>query len=332
MIRLFFYSIVSACTIVGSVIGAGFITGREIYVFFASDFSLSGMYLTFICFAISIYFVMSFNFLKFGEKVLTFFIALANLFVSGCMFSAVLKLYNRMFIGVKNIEILAIITAILVFFISVGGIGVMGKFNFALIPIMIFSIVFLGFNQSVGKTVFLTPKSTGGAFNPLIYVGYNVLLSFIVIKNGGEKLTPPFKVMCSALTALILSLTVFIISLSVLGSDKGCEMPFVELFSKDVKVSIIIDIISLFAILTTYASSLYGSYAIVGYFTKFRWKLLLFLASLSISNLGFSKIVDTIYSIIGVVGFLLFLIIYLLSRIFQAKQREHTSRLLKCKE
>ena len=143
----------------------------------------------------------------------------------------------------------------------------------------------------------------------------------------------------SAFTAIVNELTDHILRpvinwllVSILGSDKESEMPFVELFIKDVKVSKIIDVITLFSILTTYASSLYGSYAIAGKSVKFRWKALLFLASLLVSNLGFSKIVDTIYPLIGIIGFLLLLIICSLSKFFQVKRREHTLRPLKYKE
>ncbi|MBQ7373418.1 MAG: hypothetical protein IJW64_02495 [Clostridia bacterium] len=331
MIRLFLYSLISAFTIVGGVIGAGFITGKEIFVFFSQDFSLSGLYLTFVLFTLSIYLVMTFQFDKISSKAIGVFISIANIFIAGCMCSAISAVYSRLFFGLKNVEIFTIFTAILVFLVSTGGMGAIGKFNLFLIPLVIVVIVALGLKSTACVFVNLTPKTFSGVINPIIYVAFNVVLSFTVIKNSGEKLSPPFKMLCSCVTALVLSLSIFVISLAIKNSSKSQVMPFTELFIKDVKLSIIVDIITLFAILTTYVSALYTSYDFGGCKLNLGVKTLIFLFSISISNLGFSKIVDTVYPIIGTVGFTLLLVICLLSKIFQVKRPKRTSLPLKCK-
>lgn len=332
MIRLFFSALVSAFTIVGGVIGAGFITGKEIQVFFCEDLSLSGLYLTCLCFTLSIFLIMSFSFNDIAKRVLGTFISVANIVIAGCMFSALEKVYSHMFSNVKNIVLLQITTAIFVFFISSRGIGAVGKINVALIPIVIIVVVILGLKYTVPKTADLSPKTLKGVVNPIVYVGFNIILSFTVIKNSGEKLSPPFKLLSSFITALILCLLISIISVAIFFSSKNQDMPFVSLFENNVKLFIIIDIITLFAILTTYVSALYTAFDFGGIRLNLRWKTLLFLLTLSISNLGFSKIIDTVYPLIGAVGFLLLLIICLLLKIFQVMRRARTLRLLKHKE
>ena len=332
MIRLFLCSIITAFTIVGGVVGAGFITGKEIYVFFASDFSLSGIYLTFVCFTLSIYLIMFFKFKKVGAYSIGLFIMISNVIIAGCMFSAILELYARVFHQIKNIKILAIITAIFVFIVSAKGMGAMEKFSLFLIPVVIVSIVVLSLKTIDDKVIILTPKRFNGVFNPVIYVGFNIILCFSVIKNSGEKLSPPFKFISSLLSAIILFLLIFLSSLSVHSAPKTQKMPFAELFIHDVKLSIIVDIITLFAILTTYSSALYSSYGFCDFKLKIKGKILVFLTSLFISNLGFSKIVESIYPLIGSLGFALLIFTCLLSKIFQPKQRERTLRPLKCRE
>lgn len=331
MIRLFLYSIITAFTIVGGVVGAGFITGKEIYVFFAYDFSISGIYLTFVCFALSMYLIMIFKFKKASAFLIGLFITVSNVIIAGCMFSAVKELYARVFKHTKNIEIFTILTAILVFFVSAKGMGAMEKFSLILMPVVIVSVVVLSLKTIDVEMCFLTPKTFDGVVNPIIYVGFNVVLCFSVIKNSGEKLSPPFKFISSLLSALILCLLIFLISLSVCNAQKNQNMPFVELFLYDVKLSIIVDIITLFAILTTYTSALYCSYGFCNFKVKIEGKILIFLTSLFISNLGFSKIVENVYPIIGALGFALLISTCLLSKIFQPKQRERTLRPLKCR-
>ena len=97
MLRLFLCSFATAFAIIGSIIGAGFITGKEVFEFFARDFSLSGIYLTFLCFSIAIYFVMSNLEGSAFARLVEIFVSLANVVVAGCMISALNSVYNRLF-------------------------------------------------------------------------------------------------------------------------------------------------------------------------------------------------------------------------------------------
>ena len=311
-----------AFSIVGSVIGAGFITGKEIYEFFAFDFSVSGLYLAFLCFAIEIYFIMNLNDTAI-EKVVVKLVAIANIVIAAGMISAFEKLLISVFPLSKNIKIITIISAILVFTISCSGVGALQKFNAFLTPCIIVSIVVLSILKIEYYPIEIYPKTINGVFNPLIYTGFNLILSLGIIKSGGENLSPPSKILSSILTSLFLCICICLISLAVKGL-KSSEMPFVELFSDDKKLSIIVDIITIFAIFTTLASSFYTAVNFGGVKLPSGLKIILFLICLAISKIGFSSIVERCYPIIGVLGNGFIILICLLSKFFPKGQREHT--------
>ena len=87
-------------------------------------------------------------------------------------------------------------------------------------------------------------------------------------------------------------------------------MPFYSLFLKDEKLSIIVDIITLFAIYSTLLSSIYTSVNFGGIKLKFKYKVLVFLFSVSLSFVGFSVIVEKLYPTIGVLGVVIYLFIF----------------------
>ena len=74
-------------TIIGSVIGAGFITGKEISVFFCRDFSLSGVYAAFVFFFLFI-FLLSVCEENALNKVVGFVVAVTGIVIASCMTAA----------------------------------------------------------------------------------------------------------------------------------------------------------------------------------------------------------------------------------------------------
>ena len=139
MRRLFLCSVSSAFAIIGSIIGAGFITGKEVFEFFSKDLSLSGIYLAFICFSFAIYYFM--NLSQDGvDKWVEVFVSLASIIVAGCMLSALDLLYMRMFCLSEKVKILSIITAILLLIISLKGIGCVERFCLATLPFVVIEI------------------------------------------------------------------------------------------------------------------------------------------------------------------------------------------------
>lgn len=323
MRRLFVLSVVVALSIVGSVIGAGFITGKEIYEFFGKDFSISGIYLTFICFTFLIYFIMNLDGKTKCVHALDIFISIANIIISACMISALKNIYLKIFSFTEKVEILTIISTILIFIISCFGILAIQKFSAVLTPIIIGVIIVFAILKIEDFSIPLSPSSSYGIHNPIIYVGFNSVLSLGLIKNSGKGLSPLFKMLASILTSLILCCSIYLICCTLNASFID-DMPFVNAFSYNKKLSIIIDVITLFSIFTTLASSFYTAIDFGGIKISIATKVIIFLICLSISQVGFSTIVEKVYPLIGLIGYAFIGIIYFLSKFSQVKQRLRT--------
>lgn len=331
MRRLFLCAITCAFTIVGSVIGAGFITGKEVFEFFVKDLSLSGIYLAFLCFTFAIYYVM--NMKGNGvDKCFEIFVSLASIVVASCMISALNIVYKRVFCYMEKVKIFSIITAILLFIISVNGIETIEKFCALTLPIVTVVIVILCSIKIGDYNVEISPKTTYGICSPVVYVGYNVVLSAGIIKNSGEKQTPLFKIVASMLSSIIICSCIFMLSLAIKNEGYKSEMPFVSLYLSNKKLLKIIDIITLFAIYSTLISSLYTVNYFGGVKLGFEFKILFLAIIIAISNIGFGKIVERLYPMIGIFACVLFLVSFLLSKLFRVVRQGHTSRPLICRE
>lgn len=323
MRRLFLCSFVTAFTIIGSIIGAGFITGKEVFEFFAKDLSLSGIYLAFLSFTGLIYFVMS-NRNTQIKKWIEVFVAVSNIIVAGCMISALDSVYKRVFCLTEKVKILSIITAILLFIMTLNGISIVEKFCSLCLPIMISVIIVLCFVKTEDYSLPLSPKTFEGIAKPFIYVGFNVILSAGVIKNSGEKLSPPFKMLASLLTSFLICTLVWLISLVVKCSESNDEMPFISLFYSNVKLLKIIDILTLFAIYSTLISAIYTINKFGGISLSIKSKVCLLLLAITVSELGFSPIVEVLYPILGILAYAFIFVTFLLSRLFLKEQPKRT--------
>ena len=331
MRKSFYFCLLTTATVVGSVIGAGFITGKEIYEFFAKDFSLGGVYIAFICFWLFTFLMMQKPAKLKAERFADIVVAIVSVVISGCMISALDETYKRMFHLTEKVKILSIITAILVFFMSLKGIAYIEKVCVLLIPIVIVVLIVFAFIKTDGYGFQIIPKKRSGISYPIIYCGVNLLLSSKIIKNSGEKLSPPFKLLSSFFISFILFSCVFVLSNILKNAKSNLAMPFRTLFENDIKLLIIVDIITVFAIITTLFSSVYTSIRFGGVKLNFKYKIIILLLSIALSEIGFSVIVEKLYPVLGIVGYLVVFITCLLPALFPKWQQEHTFHLLKHK-
>lgn len=329
MRKQFFYSVITSMTVVGSVIGAGFITGKEIYEFFAFDFSWSGIYLSLLLFTLTLYLISSVSISRKLSKVIGVVVAISNVIVSSCMLSALDSLYCDLFCFSEKVKILSVITVIFLFIATLDGIGFAEKFNSVFIPFIVVAIIAVCLlNKGEAIIPGLSPRSFKGVLNPTVYVGFNVILSFAVIKNSGEKLSPPFKLLSALLTALILCVCIFLISRAI-GKKGDEEMPFKSLFDDNVILAKIIDVIMLFAIYSTLVSSVYTVTDFGGIRLNIKIKLLLLAVIIATSEIGFSTIVESLYPKMGIISYGVIIVTCLLREDAQGLRRERTYRLPK---
>lgn len=217
--------------IIGTVIGSGFITGKEIVVFFSRFgwFSFPAIILSFFL----LFFLFRLILLN-GDKALiklktskiSFFL---NLFLciifSSAMFAGIGKTSKSL--------IVLLLVFLLCFFVFKKGMGGLNKINFVFVPIM--SIVFLVLLlSSIQQKTFFVENSLGGLsiFYCLLYCVMNSANGGVLIAEYSTKLSRPQKTRVAFFSALALSGLLMLSNIVLLQNPSSFEnpMPILSLF------------------------------------------------------------------------------------------------------
>lgn len=321
-----------ASTIVGSVIGAGFITGREIATFFCFDLSIIGILICLITFIIFFYLIMNLRPDNVLNKVVSKVVAVANIVISACMLGGIKSFASMFLCQTEFIKILQIISLIIAVFICLNGMEVVGRVSEFLIPVALFVFLIILLFKSEFKSVEIQvlPKAHSGIIMPILYVGINVFLSLSVIKDACCEKDRKFTFVLSVLSSLILISFMTLIALTVSDNNLGgYDMPILEYLRSDLKVYVITGIICFIGIFSTLICSVYSAFTLASGKYSFLKKFILILLIYSLSKLGFASIVNNLYPIFGGVG-VIFCIFTFLREIFQAKKPKRTLRRQVC--
>lgn len=321
-------SIFAYFAIIGTVIGSGFISGKEIVVFF----SRFGIF-SFPCIILS-FFILFFLFkfiLNKGEKALnklknskiSFFI---NIFL--CLIFS-----SAMFAGIGNIlkleikiinYLLFFIVIFLCFFVFKKGINGLNKLNFILVPFMtcvfLFALILnIKFQPLSFKNLF------GGLsfFYCILYCVMNTANGGVMIAEFSSKLSSKQKTQVAFFSALTLSVLLLIANFVLLQNLNSFDeaMPILSLFSGigNIIMTIMIFIGCLTTLLTltyTLSSSMRG--LCKNEFFNFFISILLPLIS---SLLGFNFIVEYLYPLASILGlYILFDLFFQPSIVFLLKK------------
>lgn len=308
--------------ILGSLIGAGFATGKEIYVFYASYgmWGLVGIILSMILF----YFICL-KYLEIGKQlsygdgknneICELILVFCVFMISATLFSAsnefdVLKIGEISLVGIATL----IITMILTF----GGIDRLSKFSIVIVPIMVvvFLIIVIGgitANSNSNNVQIYNTSIFGLIFKSISYVGINTLLTSKLIIDIGKDVTKPKVV--SLLTTVIFGTSILIASISLIisnGNIINSDMP-IYMIAKNMSRGIR-DIYLLILWLSILTSVVSGIYIVSHYFMRiFKNKVVciicISIACYLVSFIGFSGMVECCYPMIGVFGLLYFYII-----------------------
>ena len=324
--------------IIGTVIGAGFASGQEIYTFFYSYGmnGLTGLIVCSIFLSIIIYKVLKIvtqnrnieNYKEFldtiiNEKInnqylnikfilntiinifllISFYIMIAGF---GAYFSQELQLNNL--IGCSAISLLSFI----IFMTSVKGVV---KVNEVLTPILIIFVVAIGvinffkLDLENAITSIIAVKNHGGFISSILYCSYNSILLIPVlitlsklVKN--QKQTKLISII-SGTIILIISICIFFIISRVDVNIANLEMPVVYAISKFfVKFKKIYGFIILSSIFTT---SIAIGISLLQNISKNKTSytqiaLIMCITSVPISKIGFSNLVTSIYPVFGMLG------------------------------
>lgn len=255
-----------AFAIIGSVIGAGFITGREILTFFYGQsplFVFAGMFALFFALIYAVLAVknaMSAYAVAQGDKA----VYVLNVLSVASMLGATESLARDMNFGC-DFPIWSIVMLILSVMVCKKGMRGLGIFNAVLVPIMIGAvlIIFLAHSPEISVS-----GMRGGSFNlfsVMKYVGMNILLTQPLLGDIRRESVLPRSdlpdrrifVLTAFIASLSLSVTAAVL-LAVLPKESlFCEIPILYVTGRGRAFYYLVSVIVLFGIITTLVGSLY---------------------------------------------------------------------------
>lgn len=307
-----------AMLIVGTMIGAGFCSGREIVSFFGSGVSIIVAPACGLCI-----FGCCVLFLSLGSKIEAksfdgvnrallgkyHFAADTVLLINNLIvLSAMIAGFNSLTSSFISLPVTGAVAAVLCAVIAARGSAGMLDCNFALVPAIIATLA----------AVCISSVNTGlasaslGIFRVLtlpscvVYVSMNMLLASTVLTTLG-KLTKGQIIGGSLIASLAITvlLALIISALNCTGSYDA-EMPVLEISSGAGKwLSVALGIVMAVSIFTTMLTAVGG---LCGYLSerrlggKFFNSALVIIAGVTVSFLGFSRVVSLFYPLVGVFG------------------------------
>lgn len=326
---------------IGTVIGAGFASGQEIMYFFGV-YGIKGIYgmcLTIFLFAILPIVVLSIikkdnikgydefmvNVLgdkmgKFVEIILTIF-----LFVSySVMLAGGGEIVKENFNLNYNygIAIMSILTLI-VFILNVKGLTYA---NLILIPILIIGILCIGIN-TIGINGLEFSNHTGANMtsngnwltSAILYFSYNSLSSIVIFTTIGHLLRNKNDIIKTGILGGILlgimAISILLCILIKFTDIFGVEIPMLAVASNlnegYVNLYSFILISAMFTTAISSGFSLITRISKIMHVNKNILAIILPIITLPISNLGFSKLVTTLYPVFGYLGLFIILVIFI---------------------
>lgn len=324
--------------IIGTLIGAGFASGREIYIFF-TKFGIYGIFGMIIAGSITGIIINKtikiakdndinnyndllnvvnkkyprinkiVNLIVNGFLLISFFIMIAG-------FSAYMKQAYSMEVYLSSI-IFAMICGI-TFLKNIEGII---KVNEILVPILIFLIAYLGIKNipyltSINIQELQEVNSKGWFVNSVLYASYNSIILIPVLASLKlEKIEKGQINLISVISSgFIILLSFLIYGLLLRGNYyiEQLELPLIEIsleFGKIFKY-----IYGFIIIISIFTSAISTGYSFLKNVSKSRRQYILTLIIISmiailVSNIGFSKLVEILYPIFGILGIIQIILI-----------------------
>lgn len=318
-------AIQNAMLLVGTVLGGGFVSGKELVKFYGGSgkaFLLCSI-LTGIGYAFIVLLVMKCS--KRENKYELSFLSktafskcyrLFDVFLLICYFiimSAMLAATDSMF----DTRFPTIVCIVLCFVFVQAGLNGLKGINCILVP---FILAFLLF---VSLTSICKPENTGpvwalsdkGLFaslaDTLLYISMNMLTTCGVLSEGAKDLSGKEISVCAVLFGIIMFLLVYLVGSAVLSAGSAVtasDLPILDLSRRFGSIfQLVFKIVLLFGIFTTLISSAYPMSSYFKRGPKWLFNLLMLAASYGFSRLGFSVIVEVVYPVMGLMGAVFFL-------------------------
>lgn len=320
-------SIKAIFVIIGTIIGAGFASGQEIYSFFNvyQENGILGILISSLLIGISIYIILkkaselnvnSYNQLleksaiSNNIKIILKFIINLFLLISFYIMVAGFGAYFKQEFNVPNI-LTAIIILIICYITFMKNIEGIAKVNTIIIPVLIIIVIGLGVKCNIISTIsnasMANMQASGNwLISSIEYASYNTILLvpiLLSLKNYAEKNEKKISII-TTIIFFSLSIIIYFIMFNIEGL-KNVEIPLVYIANQFGNIySIIYSIVVVSAIYTTMISAGYGFLNNCTK-TKKNYKLLAIIICISaifISNFSFAKLVNLTYPVFGLLG------------------------------
>ena len=289
---------------VGTIIGAGFATGKELTAYFngVNIFTMIfagivlGLFAGYYLYLGKI-FKEDLSVVAFGKysKVFDILVFVSVFFVFVSMFDTSDIIIFDMF----NIKYGGYFTILATLLVAIIGISFIKKVNALVIPAIVIMIIVIFAKQ---PTATIVGKTT--VFSPILYAGMNIMLAGYIIKPEGKHLTNNEITLITIVTSIVFS-----IIMSMLYEIVKCSDDIMPLFSiaKLYNLHIVAGMIIYFAIITTALSTECVLIDYINLYIKNKYiiGLVLFLSAIPFKiYVGFEDIVDFIYPIVSILGLL----------------------------
>lgn len=306
----------SIMIIIGTVIGSGFASGKEVAVFFSRFGKISYF---FIVLSFFLFYGLIYFFLSKGSKALER-LSKSKIFSLLCLFVSLI-FSSSMFAGTINILpssvllkiLLLAVIVIICAIVACKGINSLGFINSILIPTTIFCMIYVLFSNFKDIS-FATFNQNGfaGLLFTILYAVLNFSISGVVIAKTGEMLTKKQKAIVSFVSSFLLSSFLMLTNFILLSNPDAIrhDMPLVYISSG--LANLFISFVIFSGCITTLFSLVWTSrLALKRLGVSLKWSIVISVfMPLSLSMLGFGSIVSYLYPLASIIGIGILLLIF----------------------
>jgi|GEM_PF-5025995 len=307
--------IVIVCVLLGSFIGAGFISGKEIATFFTQFGWVSVITSLLACAIIAVNIYIEFNrnsSYNDGKlsKITNLCYYLCSFVVATAMLAGLFKLSFIIFSGAVAAIVSGLIIAIC-FILIVKGITSLSKINVVFIFLAVTLIIIICC-QTIknGDTALLETRNVAGGFLfGLVYAGMNSLTIIPVTRLLKNKIKQKAEAKSVAILFFIVSGSL-ILGINLIVSSKT-SMPMLDAAAS---VGGVVKVLYIVAIFMGLITSLLSTSIVVKEKIKLKLKdnfvssSIVLATTLVVSTIGFDSVVELLYPIIGVIGMVIVMV------------------------
>lgn len=327
--------------LIGTIIGAGFASGKEIYIFFKvfGRLGIIGIIVSTILTGLTIYCVIYISKKKFITDNENFLDTISNnkidliqkttkmilkniinafLIISFFIMVAGWSAYFKQKYGIA-IFITAGIMGILLYFTFLNNIDGIMKISSYIVPILIVIILIIAYkNIEIFDNIACLQTQTSVWYvilNAIIYSSYNSIMLIPILISVSETVKNKKEIkiitIITSIILLILSICIFKILNLAQFDINNVELPILEILSGSIVQENLYSIVVIIAIFTTAVSAGYGFLENIKEKAKYKKVAgLICLLAIPISYLGFGKLINIMYPLFGAIGMYQIILIF----------------------